>query len=47
MNLLEKASKITEEVNQEFFEALGDEKDNFTENLWAVLYSNFKEGEHK
>jgi DNA-binding MarR family transcriptional regulator len=47
LNTLEKASKITEEVNQEFFGALGDEKDNFTENLWTVLHSNFKEGEHK
>ena len=42
LSTLEKASKITEEVNQEFFEALGNEKNQFTENLWAVLYSNYK-----
>jgi len=41
LKTLEKASKITEEVNQEFFEALGDEKEHFTENLWALLYSKF------
>jgi DNA-binding MarR family transcriptional regulator len=39
---LEIAAKITEEVNQEFFQALGDEKECFTENLWIILYSNFK-----
>lgn len=41
LKTLQKASKITEEVNQEFFEALGDGKDKFTENLWTILYSNF------
>jgi len=41
LKTLEKASKITEEVNQEFFEALGNEKEHFTENLWALLYSKF------
>ena len=41
LKTLEKASKITEEVNQEFFEALGDEKEHFTQNLWKLLYSKF------
>lgn len=38
---LKKASKITEKINQEFFEALGDEKEHFTQNLWTLLYSKF------
>jgi len=41
LKTLEKASKITEEINQEFFEALGDEKEHFTQNLWKLLYSKF------
>lgn len=39
---LEKASKIAEEINQEFFGALGNQKTQFAENLWTVLYSNSK-----
>lgn len=43
LETMEKASKITERVNQEFFKSLDDEKDRFTENLWTVLYTNFNE----
>lgn len=43
LKTLEKASIITERVNQEFFKSLGDDKDRFTENLWTVLYSNYKD----
>ncbi|MBI5679545.1 MAG: winged helix-turn-helix transcriptional regulator [Methanobacterium sp.] len=41
LETLGKASKITEEVNQEFFEPLGDEKEHFTHNMWTLLYSKF------
>jgi len=41
LETLEKASKITEDVNREFFEAMGDEKEHFTQNLWTLLYSKF------
>lgn len=39
---LEKASKIAEKVNREFFKALENEKEEFTENLWKIMYSNLK-----
>lgn len=46
LKTLDKASKISEEVNVEFFKALGDEKEYFTENLWNILYSNLDETNH-
>ncbi|NYB51543.1 MAG: MarR family transcriptional regulator [Methanobacteriaceae archaeon] len=44
---LEKALKIVENVNNEFFEPLGSEKKQFNENLWTILYSNYNEGGEK
>lgn len=44
LKTLQKASEISEEVNMEFFKILGNEKEHFTENLWKILYSNYKEG---
>lgn len=45
LKTLQKASKISEDVNKDFFKSLSQEKDVFTENLWNILYSNCNEGE--
>jgi DNA-binding MarR family transcriptional regulator len=45
LKTLENASKISEEINSDFFKALGQEKDEFNENLWNILYSNYDAGE--
>lgn len=41
LKTLEKASKISEEVNKDFFKSLAKEKEVFTESLWNILYSNY------
>ncbi|HOI40752.1 MAG TPA: MarR family transcriptional regulator [Methanobacterium sp.] len=40
LKTLEKASKISETINKEFFGVLGKEKQEFAENLWKILYAN-------
>jgi DNA-binding MarR family transcriptional regulator len=42
---LDKAVKISEEVNTDFFKVLGQDKEQFNKNLWNLLYSNYDKGE--
>lgn len=44
LKTLEKAIKISENVNNDFFEVLGKEKEEFNENLLHILSSNSDNG---
>lgn len=44
---LDKAVIISEKVNKNFFEVLGQDNELFNKNLWNILYSNYDEGVEK